>query len=459
MARSSYYSNYGLLMHATKTAAIGGTICGLLAVFGVGIVTQFWCVLPVADQWGMVEFYRTKVEHGLTFADWIAPQNEHRLALIRLAFLLDYDWFQGRSIFVNLIAVLSNLVLGSMIGALATAGLAAAQRAFGIVLSIAFFVSPVQIENIVLPIHMSYPLVCVLAIVAFASTARAGTEQSQSLTWIYLSLGSVATLLCPFTMANGIIASVIAAGLAWVLPAQASVRISITVAAFAAVATCLWGLQLPNESLHATLVSAHGIRDAINFFLAFIGLAGAFGPRALGGIDVAIFVGIAGIAVWTAMLLRSLERWRRSCSADPNTIALFLAATFIVVTGIMITLGRAGAGPAEALSTRYATFSLAFWASLIGTAWRMAPELGPLAGLARRSAGVATIVMLLLSYVAWFRVAQPSYARTAAADVVSAELRMGRFDPTHVLLIYPRPDEIRDEVDFLRRRRLSIFAQ
>jgi hypothetical protein len=447
------------IMDVKRNAVIGATVCGLLTVFGVGIAAQFWRVLPVADQWGMVTFYRAKVEHGLTFADLMAPHNEHRLALVRLAFLLDYDCFQGTSIFVTLVLVLSNLTLGGTIGALATVGLSAAQRAFVIALSLAFFVSPVQIENVILPIHMCFPLVCILAIFAFACTAHAATEGTRPLVWIYSLVGSGAAALCPYAMANGVIAAAMTVALVWVLPAKESVRMSVTVAALAAVAACLWGLQLPNGSLHATVINLHGILDAITFFLALIGLAGASAPRMFGGIDVAIVMGIAGIAGWSAVLLLLLERWRRGCPADANTIALFLGSTFVVLTAIMITLGRAGGGPVQALSTRYATFSLTFWASLIGIGWRIAPELGRYSGLARRSTAVAGTLLLLLSYLAWFRVAETSHARATVADMVSTELRSGHFDPAHVSLIYPRPDEIKGEIEFLRMHHLSIFAE
>ncbi len=428
----------------------------MFAVFGIGVAAQFWRVLPVADQWGMVAFYRAKAEHGLTFADLIAPHNEHRLPLVRVAFLVDYDCFQGTSIFATLILVLSNLALGGMIGGLATAGLNAAQRSFAMGLAMAFFVSPVQIENVILPIHMGFPLVCILAILAFACVAYAAAEQS--LVWIYSLVGSAATALCPYAMANGVIAAAMAVALAWMLPVKASVRMSVTVAAFAAIATYLWGLQLPNE-LHATAMSAHGILDAITFFLALIGLPGASAPRIFGGVPAAVLVGIAGVTVWSAVLLRLLEAWRRRCAVDANTIALFSASTFILLTAIMITLGRAGGGPVQALSTRYGTFSLMFWASLISTTWRIMPGPGPHSRLARRGTALAATLLILLSYLAWFRVAGPSYARAAAADMVSAELRAGHFDPAHVSLVYPRPHEIRDEIEFLRRHHLSIFAQ
>jgi len=65
-----------------------------LSVYGIISAAQFWRELPIADQWEAVRNFRSWTTGALSFSDIIAPHNEHRIPLTRLAFLTDFIFFK-----------------------------------------------------------------------------------------------------------------------------------------------------------------------------------------------------------------------------------------------------------------------------------------------------------------------------------------------------------------------------
>ena len=445
--------------HCRINPVAGSVICSLIAMLGIGMALQFWRVLPFIDHWAAVYFYRDWIERGLTIVDFAALHNEHRPALPRLLFCIDFLLARGTSTFLNPFLLLTQLSLGALLGLLVTAGMGAQDRALGVTMAVAFLASPVHIDNLVLPFHVAIPLVCILALLAFLCTARVGVQRSSRSAWSYAGGAAAAVALCPYTMANGVIAAAMAACLAWKSPRRNGPATFITATAIGAIAFYFWGWEptKDHEPLQATFGSLAGVRHAALHPLALLGSA-AHAFHGMTGNIAAIGVGLAGAMIWIATSLHLLVRRRYADPLAPDTLSLFMLATFIVASALVIAWGRAGVGAGQGLSTRYATFSLVFWISLLGTVWRLAPDFGARGDLVRGAVPVTAALLLVLAYAAWFRVADTQHARAAASDVVSAELRAGRFDPAHVSLVYPMPEEIRRAVDFLREQRLSIFA-
>ena len=124
----------------------------------------------------------------------------------------------------------------------------------------------------------------------------------------------------------------------------------------------------------------------------------------------------------------------------------------------MVASGRAGAGLGQALSGRYATFSLVFWMSLLGSLWRLCKaEEYPLRPWRRGVLALVTI-LLALGYGVWFRAVSVWKAQVAISDRAAAELKAGNFDRADVVLVFPHVDRLLPAVEFLRQRQLSIFA-
>jgi hypothetical protein len=154
--------------------------------------------------------------------------------------------------------------------------------------------------------------------------------------------------------------------------------------------------------------------------------------------------------------LALILRVRSGYPFDPSSCALVALATLAIATAAMTALGRAGMGPQQALSGRYATWSVLFWVSLAGAAWRLA-DAAAHPRLKIATIGVAAW-LLALSYLS----GRPfvAYARNSAAslDLATAELRAGRIVPEHLGHVHPKLDTILPHLEFLRARRLSIFA-
>ena len=130
----------------------------------------------------------------------------------------------------------------------------------------------------------------------------------------------------------------------------------------------------------------------------------------------------------------------------------------MVATAVATAFGRAGSGIEAATSSRYTTFSAVFWVALIGACWRMSDVKSPRARTLQVLVASWAAILLALSYLAWFLVGQDLRQRTAAMDLLAKELQAGQFVPQHMAQIHPRPEVLRNRVEFLRAHKLSIFA-
>ena len=155
---STESATIGPEVHAHR-AVIGIGIFAILACTGIALAMHFWQVLPLWDQWETVFLYQRWSEHGWSVQDLVAQHNEHRHLWANLLFLADYEFFRGTSWLTWSGLLVTQLSLGAVIGTLITAGHAGLHRAFGVMLSIALIVSPFNIDNLILPFHVSIPLV------------------------------------------------------------------------------------------------------------------------------------------------------------------------------------------------------------------------------------------------------------------------------------------------------------
>lgn len=434
-------------------ASIAISLLTLLAMAGFGLAIHFWRVLPLWDQWETVFLYQRWLEHGWAGTNIAAQHNEHRHLLTNLVFLADYEFFRGTSALAWSCLIGVQLVLGAWLGWLATEGDRPANRALGLATAIALIASPLQIDNLILPFHIAIPLVCLLALLAFYASAMAAVAPAP-LAWIYSAIACVAVVLCPYAMANGVIASLMAGMLALVLAGPRAHVSAIALAAIAAVTCFFWDWVLPQHHT-GLLASATGFAGLWHIPAHSLLLLGS--PGLVWGAEGAGFVGLVGFVLW---LSASCLWWRRRADlrVDASTVALLGLTTFALATAIMVASGRAGAGLGQALSGRYATFSLVFWMSLLGSLWRLCKAKEQAWWPWRRGVLALVTVLLALGYGAWFRAVSTWNAQVAISDRVAAELRAGNSDPKDLALVYPHVDRLLPAVDFLRQRKLSIFA-
>jgi hypothetical protein len=423
-----------------------------LALYGVKLTVPLWRAAPGWDEWALVLFYRDWVENTVGFRDLLAQHHEHRIPFTRLLFLIDFHFFRGQNVFAHWVNLVSYLGIGAALGLVASRQAPdRAERLLIVAFAVALALAPIQIANLVYAFQLQMSLVCLFALTAFFATARLSSPIGPRGYWAYAALAGVSAICAAYSSANGVIATAMTLILAWVLPIGWPARLTITAAAALALAGFFHGFQFLEHSQTLPFTSfGDATANLAQFVLAFLG--SLLQKR---GLEAAVGLGIAGAAAWIAAGVWSIVRWRRG-TLDPSVIALMALATFALATAVMIGIARGSHGPRQALFTRYATFGVVFFASLVGLAWRAA---GLTAESCRRKIVVSAVGAALLlqayrlpgeyQYLAWL---------AGHIDVATAELRAGRFDPEHVKYLYQTPEFVRPHIEFLRAHRLSFFA-
>jgi hypothetical protein len=252
-----------------------------LAAYEIAVAIKLWRVLPVDDQWEAVTIYQDWAAGTLSPARLLAQHNEHRLPLTRLAFLVDFGLFRGRSTFVHALLLLSHIGLGTALGLVAAHGRTAVERVLAIAAGIAFLVSPIQLQNLTAPFHLNWAACGLFALGAFFWTARlaAGTPDAVDRPAAIAS-AAVATMLAVYSSANGLAAALIVLAAALVLPVGRTARLVLPATAILAIASYLVGYGAPpyHEPFHAVLRSAHGVAQFLIYIPTLLGsIAQRFG--------------------------------------------------------------------------------------------------------------------------------------------------------------------------------------
>jgi hypothetical protein len=423
------------------------------AVYGILLAVQLWRVAPFADEWAGVNFYHGWIEGTKTFKDILAQHNEHRIPFTRLLFLIDLHFFRGQAVLTHVANLLSYIGLGAILGLLATwRSPNPAERAMAVSSSIALTVAPVQIHNLAFAFQIQMSLVCLFSVIAFFAISRLTSPIALAAYWVNIAIAAAAVAFAPYSSANGFVATALAVTVAWSLSVGWPARAIITAVAALAVASFFHDYQLishPAPPSSATLVERAGyIADYVFAFL------GSIGQRS--GLNGAIQLGMAGAALWAVLAIYSVVLWYRN-ALEPAITALMTFATFVLITALLGAVSRGMYGAHQALSTRYATFSVVFIVSLFAVLWRLIAMFGDRYWPVRFVPVVTVSILLVVAY----RIPFEYYVGkkiVADMDTATTDLRAGRFNPEHVKHLYPDPDHVRLFIDFLRARRLSLFA-
>jgi hypothetical protein len=313
----------------------------------------------------------------------------------------------------------------------------------------------VQIFNLVYAFQLQMSLVCLFALAAFFATAQLASPATPGERRSYTGIAAAAVILTPYSSANGVIATVLTAALAWLLPVGWWARLIITAAAALALGGFFHGFQVHPASipqLQRWPDTGEALTSLLGFLYALVGSIGQ--PH---GLSAAIHLGAAGLAVWAAIAVWSIVQWRRG-ALDTALITPLAFATFAVATALMIACARGANGLPQALLTRYGTFSAVFFASLLGLTWQLAGR----AAAWQQPLKLLVIIVGAKLLADGYRMPLEFHtlaARIARADAATADLREGRYETDAVRLFLLDPEGLRPLVEFLRARRLAFFAE
>jgi hypothetical protein len=319
------------------------------------MVASLWVAAPHWDQWDyegvtLAKFYN----HSLSVADLFAQHNESRIALPRLLTLL-YAPLTGWDIryeiaLTILCAVL--LAIGLNLLALRDYHLSLRQRLCCVVVADIAVLSCAQWEVFLFGAY--YFIVPTLAVVwALVIKQTSWSQTKKTSAWIILSLAAT------FSYANGVLVWLFVAGAIlapeprahekkrklWALAGYCSIGFITIVAYFA---------SYIRPSGHPSIVGS--VLDPLRVILHYLAWIGA--PLGAGALERSLAIGavlLLSFLVISGYIIAKL----RSEALSSSTFAWLLIATFVLTTGLAVSVGRSGFGIEQALASRYETFSTA----------------------------------------------------------------------------------------------------
>ena len=359
----------------------------------VTVTLRHWVPLPYWDEWFTPGVLLTACAKGtLSFSDFFLQHNESRKVFPRLLYLAlakihGWDVRDAMAITLFEVAAICGLLFWLFLrtkGATAITALVA----FAVTTFLCF--APVQYDNFLrgLLFELFVPGLAVILVAAVnLSRLRFGVK-----TIINIVLALVAT----YTFANGM--------LLWILgvplPAaqeSASKRARLgwyslfALVGAAAIASYFVGYKRP---------AAHppfhfGVPQLVHYLILWVG--GYFNSTPVSPFLVVVIVSALWIvaAANATMLLSRGAPWR-------HFYPWFLISVYGLSSGVITAMGRVGFGLEQALSTRYAIFSLFIYLGLVGTTFALYCYDQDTVGAYRRPwIVIASIAVIALSAPAW----------------------------------------------------------
>lgn len=368
---------------------------GLMSI--IGWILRTYHPMPWFDEWDTMRLFQQMEDGERSWLEGIFSQhNEHRLAIPRLFFALDFFVFGGTSILLFAATLLLQVVLAAIICAqifrmeagpgvkLALSGIAAALLFSGQQMSIFLWAFQVQ-----------WPLVyggAVLALYCGDGFVRARERSPNSMAqWAWLLAAGISGFCSTFSMANGL--------LVWPLLIFLVVRFArpfswVAAVLTAGVAVAVIGLFLNHffrtGSYAVDILSVDGIVKAIAFVVAYLGSPFVF----LGAAPVYI---VGTLVLLTAIGLGALLIFGRKFMTSSEAM-LALALLMIVGTAMITSAGRAAMGFAGATESRYVMPNLIGLSCLLAAVGSLAMRHPLLSEKPWRFVGLSALSVLVSIY-------------------------------------------------------------
>lgn len=406
------------------------TVAAYIYFFGLNI--PFW------DQWTTVLLLIKQQQGTLSFADLFAQHNEHRpffprLVWIGLANLTHYNVKAEQ--WTNLLIALA--VFGFFI-----------ERSLRLWRAAKVTVPPSLIPLLALLVFnlghreswlQGFQTVVFLGMACVVVGFFLIAEDTTISYVISLILGGIAT----YSMANGLLYWPIGL-VVLLLTASPSTWAIKSIAWLVCSGLCI-GLFLKGWVTTATINPAYLFTHLLEWLIWSLNFIGA---PLLAFWYVAWIFGALSIGLYVAVLQKMIKGnlWK-------PMLPYVAMSLFIIMTTLSISLGRIEFGLRQSTVSRYLTMSVWYWAALF--------VLLPLSNLEQRHLRLlylsftASLVFLTVAggWVGYIRLYQrilPAYEAVTSGQTLSDDL---------LSAIYPSPNEIRFQIDFLREHRLSAWSE
>jgi hypothetical protein len=361
----------------------------LLAPAAVMVALVLWhgVNVPHWDDWELLRLLIRLRNGTLTWADLIAPHNEHRvlfskLLLLALGHVTAWD-IRAALIASLVLCLLHALLLAALARPLWRPGLAAA---WGTLLLSAIVFSPTQAENWYWGWQVQW---FIAALASSATVAFAAWSLAASSPWAFVAAAAFAAFVAQYDIASGLVAW--PAG-ALVLAYHPRWRLVLPVwiaAAAAATAYYFVGYARPSDAPPLLTAFQHPF-DLLLFIGGF--LAGPFWPSPAGGLLL--------FALFLALALFCWRHWRH----EPALVLPWIALGLLAVAHAGLTaVGRIRYGAALGAASRYQTIGLLLSVALVPLAvlafrvWATGKP--PLRGLATAGAVMLSVVVVAVPWI------------------------------------------------------------
>ncbi len=357
--------------------AAGSLMLGLFS-FGTLVAVGYlnYTTLPWFDAWDhWIRYLSAKDSWTFLFS----MHTEHRIPVSRLLNLADEHWFNADTRFLMWCTFLAQIGSALILFRLACSSAADLSLAFrttilGLILAFAFAAS--QWINFTMTFQACFVVVFFAAMAAFAALKnsiqdRGAEERSLSVFWVIVSI--LMGLISTGSMANGLLVWPLMVLMAVCMGLPKNVVGSLALVGVAVTVAYMRGYQ-PRAEIH---VSNSWMRtpEVVVFASAYLGSALdeplVATTKAIGldwesyRVPLSALAGALGVGWFCYLLVLTIRDPR---NRRPARIAILCILAFLAASAALTAVGRVQFPMKDALTSRYVTPSLLFWASLFALA-------------------------------------------------------------------------------------------
>jgi len=453
---------HGLLYKTVLLAAVGTALYFVLTTI-IGMINSYTPV-PFWDMWGGTLGFYIAHRDGDT-SIWWSQHNEHRIVLSRILFWLDYELFNGNSVFLfvmnAVLACVSVLLFYLFSRDLLTAHFAEQRQLLLWVftaLICAWLFQWMQDQNFAWAFQSQFFLAQLMPLLALYLLSRAVNAGAKQRGWFIAAC--MAGVACVGTMANGVLALPLMTLYALAVR-QPRTRVGV-LAVMSVLMLFLYFFDYAAPVSHGAGEQSAFAQPLLWIHYAFLYLGTPFyllfGEDNTGMSAALIATSVIAVVSITLLTVTLRDLWIRRHpleAAQAITLALVFYIIYLVGTAFGTGSGRLIFGLNQALEPRYTTPALMAWAAvfvlllpLVIRHWRAA----------RWALIPAGLGLLLLMVTLQWRALEPLHNQVFAHKVAGLALEMDIRDEAQINTIYEMSDGLINVANIASRYDLTMFG-
>ena len=406
-------------------------------LFCLAMVIKTYMPCPFWDEWVVVK--QIGQGNGPLSVHWLwSQQNEHRLAVPRLAVWLDLIRFGGRNVSLLVEIFLVQLLhLGAVCWVIERYGEepVALKRSLQGLFAFALF-HPNQIENFTWAFQIGFVwpfLLATLALVAVAFFERWRHPAAA------ITLAGLSPIAAALGLAGGLLIGPVSIALAIVKRLPRRYIVGLSCAFVASGVVYLYGYHRSATDLPPNAALSH----AKNLLVYVLTYFGASWTRILPHKERTI--AFISLIAYAALLI---SRVRAASKTSDLEWLLLAECTLMLATALLTAFGRIQFGVGQAFAGRYQTPAMIYWAGLAGMALIRVNRVWP----RRLAIAQAILLVLMLVSIATFPKAWSATLGRALVLRSACQAVMGsNFNREDARELYEAPEVVQDAQPFLRR--------